>query len=336
MSTTFFFWSLLSLACGDKDKDDTGHVGDGGGSDGGGSDGGTADCEATVVGITPADGDLYAALDTSVVVELTEPDPTAVVTLVDGTGAAVVGSQVMDDEVVTFTPAAPLESDAEYTVQVSWCLGEVESSFSTYTWSDPLGWDPRGLVWALDLESMEWEAPAGAGDLLLGESAPDMLIAVDAYYHRLGMLWGWSTYDGVEQDECVATTSPELVSLEGLPEFTMGPVDGTFDVWGLPLLVHDLVLTGRFGVEMEPLRALRLRAVADMREWGAVGEVLGVKDPGELCKLVGSFGDYCMACADGALYCVPIDGTATRASQVDSSIVARSAEEIAHDADCPD
>ncbi|MCK6504771.1 Ig-like domain-containing protein [Myxococcota bacterium] len=354
MTTTVLFSVVLALACGDKDQDDTGPVGDGGGTgvdggtdgggatdgggttaDGGGTaDGGTTECTASFVGITPADGELYAALDTVVEVVLSEPDPTAVLVLTDEVGTPVAGTLDVSDATISFTPSAPLLADLDYTVQFTWCLGQVETSFGTYAESDPLGWDPRGVVWALDVEEMDWLQPERVGGLLLGATNADMLITVDTYDSQWGMFWGWSTYDVTSQDECIATTAPEPIGVETLPDFTMGPVDGTFNVGGVPARMLDMVLSGRVGAELAPLQSIRLTGTADLRMWREVFELVGLEGPDEVCELLQGAGDPCIACDDGALYCVPIEGTATSASRVTLSIVPRTSEEIAHDPEC--
>ena len=366
MMTLATLTALLLGGCGDKDGgDDTGpHDGgtadggttdggtadggttdggtpdggttDGGTTDGGTTDGGTTDCGVDIVSITPVDAETEVDPGVVVTAVLSAEDPTATLSLSDAKGAAVPGLMQVHGAGLTFTPDAELAEGSAYTTHLAWCDGSASTSFLTRTWPDPLGWDPTGSTWAIDVETVDWREPKGVADLVLAGSTPDLLIHVTGYGPGLDMRWAWSDHDVTAQDTCIATVDPPTMEMASLPDFTAGPEDGILLAVGQPALVKDMVITGLFEGEGEPLRALRIEGEADMRDWSAVlADLVGVSDPDEVCAIMVSFGVLCAPCAgDGESYCVRIEGASTSATPVSIPVVERTESVIAHDPEC--
>ena len=154
------------LACGDKDTTEETVE--------------EAACETVIDETNPASGaaDFYILND--IVFELNEEDTTAVLSLVDASGAAVSGTSSVDGSTITFTPDAPLAPSTGYTASLSYCHPEspADISFTTSDLGNALSGSIAGNTYAVDISSGTFVKPAGVGALLGDAFSNNILIGI--------------------------------------------------------------------------------------------------------------------------------------------------------------
>ncbi len=301
---------------GTSDGSGTGDSGGSGGSGGtGGSGSGSGeDCWTEVADSYPEDGAADWYYRSPLEVYLSEPDPTATVTL-EQDGTPVSGTVEVDDDgqQLRFTPDALLSPSTAYTLAVTVCGGDVASSLS-FTTSDlgtPLACDLDDHAYVLDHAGGRYVEPRALAELLF-ESLEDNLIVgltgnaaggVDAQAARSD---GW----GGRQDYCLPSIDLTTSSWTD-PTFVLDPVDVVLPMAGLLVPVEDLTIAGSVAADCSRVGGVSWTGALDARALGPLlGELLGSEDPDEICVLFESFGVECAACTDdGAPYCVPVKVT---------------------------
>lgn len=134
-------------------------------------------CDNSLDESVPADGATDVYYRSSVRITLDDDDTSAVITLADADGADVPGTSVVEDDVVTFTPDAPLLREASYVATLGYECDEDETvSFTTSTTGNPTDGDVVGRVYNLDLREGTFTRPAGVGAIIGGLIPPEVAL----------------------------------------------------------------------------------------------------------------------------------------------------------------
>lgn len=334
-------WMIPGLAlvsvigCSDKGDDSGSPTGDGGAGDGG-----TGSCEVEVDASFPVDGTPDAYYRTTIEFELSDPDPegTPTVTVVDGSGATVAGTTTLneDGDVVIFTPDAPLSAATTFTATLDWCAGTYPITFTTSSLGGSLTSDLVGKSYVVDLTAADFVEPAGVADLLLGSLENSILLGVQATSPNLQMIGAISVDAGTDQDLCTETIPFPAADFSQSPYFEVGPEDTTISVAGYNIEILQLEVTGTFAADGSYFGGGTLSGELDARLLAPlVGELLGTKDPDEICGVVAGFGVSCEVCSsDGQPYCLAVYVRDITANELGATIVERSTADIAGDPSC--
>jgi len=304
MTRNFLFLATLLAACGgDKDNAETGSTDGTDGTDG---------CSASVDSTFPADGEADAFYRTSVEFQLSDADPTAVLSLTDASGAAVAGSSSLssDSTVVYFTPSAPLTSGAAYTASLAFCGGNPSISFNTGSLGPAVS-DTDSLVgktYTVQLSSARFVKPEGVADLLLGQLTDDVLIGVSGVSGTsIEMLGALSDGAGGPQNFCNPSIDFPTADFSENPFVAIGPADVNINAAGMSIPINSLVISGAFAADGSLFGGGVLSGQLDARSLAPLlGDLIGSTDPDEICGLLVGFGVTCGTCSDGQNYCVDV------------------------------
>jgi hypothetical protein len=254
-------------------------------------------------------------------------DDSAVIGLVDESGASISGTSAWDGDTLVFTPDLDLASGDTHTATVEWCEGEATFSwlFTPSSFGLPLEVDPTGYTYILDLSTGSVEEPAGLGDLLFEFLSGELLLGVGEASSELLLEGGYADSTG-SQDMCFASQPFPAADFSTTPSFVTPGVEvavpgfdsGTGDV----LPIEDLQLYGVFSADGETLGLSQIVGEMDARSAGAALEgLLGTSDPRDLCSFLEAFGAACQACtSDGESYCVPIEIEDVYATRVSGTV----------------
>jgi hypothetical protein len=296
------------LACkGDKDDDS---------SNGGDADADTdADtdtdtdtdtdaCTAVVTSVTPADGATDVPVDTVFLALFSGPTDAATITVTtDSTTVAGTTALQGDRSSATFTPKSDLDRDTTYDVDVTVCDSTSSSSFTTLPQGVPAA-DLEGKTYDFDLATADWIEPTFGAVLVESFAANHMLIMVEDVdegadtIDGLGAA-GW-TPDGektpVEQYPCSAGADFDPVPFPDNPAFAFGPDEFSLGDTSLDVVIHDAIVTGRFGANGSAVEDAHFEGLVDLRNVSA-GEA-------SACALIAALGGECVACPDGEVKCL--------------------------------
>ncbi|NOY27866.1 MAG: hypothetical protein GXP62_18535 [Oligoflexia bacterium] len=321
------------VACNGNKPDDTGA----GLTD---NTGNTGTCSVEVNNTTPADGDASAYYRSTIEFELSEPDPngTPTITVADGAGTAVAGSSTLNDDadVVIFTPDVPLDAATSYTATLDYCAGSPSITFTTSSLGGSLDADVIGNAYVIDLDGADFVEPAGIADLLLGQLNNSILLGVTATSPDLEMIGAISVEGSTDQDLCNESIPFPAADFSNSPYFEMGPADTTISMAGFDVEILQLSITGTFASDGSYIGGATLGGELDARLLAPlVGDLLGTKDPDVLCQTVAGFGVSCQTCSsDGEPYCLAIYVRDITADSLGTSLVERTAKDIAADKTC--
>ena len=248
----------------------------------------------------------------NLVVELSDPDETASLTLIDDAGAEVAGTTSVDDDTLTFDPTDPLSPSASYTLKVSYCAGEADVAFSTSSLGTPLGSGDEAVVgktYALDISSGTFVEPAGVGDLIGGLLENKILIGVVSTENSEMQIRG-AIGDGssINQDFCSPTLEDfPAADFSTSPYFEIPKGDVTLSVAGFTATIFGLSVSGTFADDASYFGGATLQGALDAREilplLGDAG--LDAETPEDVCNLLLGFGVQCVPCdADDQPFCV--------------------------------
>jgi len=321
-----FLSCFMLAACDgttDADTDDT--------------DGGTG-CENGIVSMSPADtaSNVYYQSDVSVLFEAADDSATLIVS---NAGTEVSGTTAWDGDNLTWTADAPLAPNTTYDIAISYECGNPATSFTTSevgTATDAASLS--GKTYVLDLANGNFVEPAGVGPLLQTQLTVDILIGVTNASATEVEMMGALGAEGVsppEQDTCQETIDfPTAADFSANPYFSVGPDTTTLSVQGMEIIVDDLEISGAFAPDGSYIAGATMAGAVDTRP------LVGLIDPegsdNTICDLVATFGVACEPCTDGSGdFCLNLLVTEMSAEELTgTSLVTRSADDIAADASC--
>lgn len=263
-------------------------------------------CEAELISVTPDDGAQAVGVDATIVAlfsaAVAPEDASLSLTGPDG---LVSGELVMisDGLGLSFTPGAPLERDAEYTITTAVCEDEEIAAFTTI--GDPIS-DVTGYTYDVNLADVTWNSPKSASLLIGSIETSHLLFMVESIdtENDLIDLVGAAGWDDpkLEQYPCASPIDFEPAEFSTNPAFGVGPANATLVVSGYDVNVWDLGMSGTFAWDGESLLNVQITGMLDVREF-TVGSV-------EACDAVTFLGDKCVACPnDGVEGCLEVDAT---------------------------
>jgi hypothetical protein len=293
--------------------------------------GSTRPCETTVIDRFPLDGDVDVYARTDIWFVLTESDPSATITVTDAGGTAVSGTTTVDDLIVTWV-GDPLVVNSDYEARLDYLCGSEVTHFATSDVGEPLGVDPTGTVYAIDLGTGIWVEPIGLGSLLSAQLGnTDLLVTPTAITPTsIELLGAVGTY--AVQNVCVPTIPlPSALWVDPYFELTSPLIP--LDFGGVAVEVADVELSGSFASDGSRIQFGVLKGLIDTRP---LGEVLGLGSSEDaVCQLLVAFGLACEPCLDGATYCMSVWVDDLEAPDVPGTVVPRSTSDIAGDPICP-
>ncbi|MFH1466189.1 MAG: Ig-like domain-containing protein [Pseudomonadota bacterium] len=246
----------------------------------------------------PTDGtsDLYYRSDIEFYLSDPDPDGTPTLSLTSG-GQLIPGESRLseDAETVTFTPAAPLQPQAEYTATLNYCQGEASIAFLTSELGAPLEVDLEGRTYSVSLLGGRVVEPPGFGDViatLIGQ--PDVLVEVQQADDQLVFLGAIAETNSDEQNLCSPTIDFPPADFSDAPYFEVPPSLVDIEVDGTTLSLHEFTMAGTFAADGGYFGGGVIGGELDTRD--LVDLVPEVEDPEEACELMASFGAPCRAC----------------------------------------
>ena len=299
-------WSLILCAC----------VGSGGGCKGNGSDsaGSGETCNVEITETLPTAGGTDACYDSAIEFEIAQGDPDAVISLEDGSGAAVPGTTNAnaDGTFVTFVPDAPLAPSSAYTATLTYCLGTETLAFTTSVYGEPLV-DANGLldnVYVIDLSDpnqARFSKPAGVSSILQTQLTRLIALQVIAPTSSTVVSMRLAVLDDSDaaQDLCVPTVDFDNGTLTG-PTFQIGPKDVTLFVAGDAVDIGNLEASGPFAPDGSSFGCAGFTGLVDTRP---LVSLLGDTDSPDdfICTLVAGYGAACVPCRDGEPLCLDLE-----------------------------
>jgi hypothetical protein len=276
----------------------------------------------SLVSSTPADGDDQVYYRAPVRVVLSDPDPTAVVTVMDADGVAVAGTSTVEDATVTWI-GEPLEPLSDYTVDVVYACGTERVGFATSEVGLPVSVDLSARVYELDLAAGLWTEPPGVGPVFAAVFEPYRLrVEVTDTSDPLDLDLIGALSEGGAQYPCAPSLDLGGVWTDPYLEVSAPRVEIETATFGL--VVDTFSLGASFAPDGSRIEGAVLAGVVDTR---ALGAQLGLGDsPFAVCQVAASLGAYCSACADGELVCLDL-----RVEDVDGPQVAESVEVVTVD-----
>ena len=240
-----------------------------------------------------------------------EADPTLVSFTVEAEGQTQAGSVVLEGGGLAWKPEGdlPVGSEVQWSTEI---CGEVASgSFVTGEYGEaavPDALDDQS--WSLDLAAAKWVEPEGGGDLfaslfggliLLGvqsatESQIDMIGGVGEVVtdEEVGDSW-------IQQDPCYATVDFPAASFMNNPYVEVGPADLALEVQGIPVTLHDVLISGALTEFGDRLAGATLSGETDARDLESMGSAATI------CGYLEMYGVSCVECtADGEPWCVRV------------------------------
>jgi hypothetical protein len=305
---------------------------------GNGTTGGTtgpAGCEVTISETVPAADTTDFYYQSNIEVMLSEADSTATVTLSDDAGNDIAGtaSTSEDGTVIYFDPTDNLAPLTGYTISISTCGGEQNSSvaFSTSELGTPIECDLSGKAYRVDLASARFVQPDPAvASLLFDALEDDILLGVSSQGDAsLTMLGALSDGAGGQQNYCLPSIEFPTEAVFDDPAFSVGPADTTIDVAGVSVTISNFGISGAFAPDCTYFGGGKLTGELDARVLGPlVGELLGEEDPDAICSLLTTFGVTCNPCSsDGEPYCAAVEVDQIAASTTGVALSCVSGEE---------
>ena len=303
--------ALALISCTDKEPVDT-----------------APPCGITVDETFPALNATNAYYRGEIEFHLSDEDPTAEITMdgVDGTS-----TRNEDNDVVIFTPSAPLSPSTAYTAVLNYCSGTPDLTFTTSALGSGIS-DPSSLnntAFALDLKAGRIVIPEGVGSVL--ESYLDVVIymevaeATSSNIRMFGALADEA--DPTHQDYCSPTIDFPEADFSNAPFFSIGPESTTIAVAGYEVTIDDLAISGTFAADGSYWGGGTLSGSVDTRALVDLIEEGG--EDNAVCEIVAGFGVACETCSsDGQPYCLSIKAIELGGEQVSADL------EVIAESDC--
>lgn len=309
--------ALAFISCGEKEVVDT-----------------APPCGITVDETFPALNSTNGYYRGEIEFHLSDSDETAEITM---EGVAGTSYRNEDNDVVYFTPSAPLAPSTSYTAVLNYCSGTTDLTFTTSGLGATIG-DPSSLndkVYSLDLKAGRIVIPEGVGSVL--ESYLDVVIymevaeATGSDIRMFGALADEA--DPTHQDYCSQTIEFPVADFSEAPFFSIGPDDTTISVAGYSVTIDDLVISGTFAADGSYWGGGTLSGSVDTRALVDLIEEGG--EDGAVCDIVAGFGVACETCSsDGQPYCLSIKAIELGGEQVSADLESI-AQSDCHE-NCPD
>jgi hypothetical protein len=312
------FLTLLLLACSpdssgasggpagsDADPNDSSSDGSTPGDPGSG--GPETGCGVTIVSLLTGDGDAHYYRD-PLLVQLSDPDPTATLSLRGSDGEPLTGIVDIDDRVARFTPDQPLAPDTELVATFTWCGGATDVVFHTSSIGQPTADCAEGGAWVLALAEGQIQAPGSLTPYVLGALEENLVIGmVTVDGGAATMRLAWSRGTGGAQDFCRATTEVDTVAWSD-PHFETAPHDLVVPDEDGDIVLASSVFTGDLSADCATTGGVRLETQLDARHLGTRwNEALETDDPDQICVAFSGFGVDCGPClTDGEPLCVDL------------------------------
>lgn len=283
----------------------------------------TTVCEATIAETAPADGtsDWYWRDDPRILVTVDDPSAYSA-RLIGPDGQEVATTPEWTGLELVLDLGAPLEPDADHTLEVTDCNGTRSIPFHTGTYGQPLEGGPEmlnGLTWELDLVNATWLEPAGLGAFLTVWFTTPVLLGVNfADASDIDMVGapGELDNDGVlVQDLDQPTWGFPVVSFADAPYVTATSPNVVFRFDDVDVPVEDFAFEATFAPDGSSLGGVRLTGVGDTRNLGVF--LQKPDDPNAICSVAATIGTACIPCDDGQPYCLFLD-----VRDVDAELVA--------------
>jgi hypothetical protein len=247
-------------------------------------------CGNSLVSAFPMDGAADASWTTTIDFLLANDDASAALTVTDGAGAAVAGTQSTLGTRVVFTPDAPLVHGEAYTAELAWACGTDTTSFT-------VGMDGSETVDAASLEGRTFgfgittgrivDPPELASVLSLMVQFDILLTVTGSSADSLDFLGGVTDETTGEQSLCSPSiTFAEAADYSGNPHFSVASDSMEIVVAGDPIPVTDLTMSGTFTSGGAGISNATLAGIIDLGQ--------------ELCDLVGASGVTCQPCPTGS------------------------------------
>jgi hypothetical protein len=282
--------------------------GDGGSTPGSpGTDEPDDGCGVTVVGLVPGDGDSHYYRD-PLLVQLSDADPTATLTLTGSEGEVLPGALDHDDRVVLFTPDQPLAPDTDWLASLTWCGGTTDIAFRTSSFGQPTADCAEGGAWVLSLDEGQVQSPGSLTPYVLGSLEEHLVVGlVEVEGETAAMRISWSRGTGGTQDFCRATTDVDAATWAD-PHFETEPVDLLVNDEGGDIVLASSVLSGDISSDCATAGGVRLETQLDARRLGTRwNEALETDDPDAICIAFSGFGIDCGPCTtDGEPFCIDL------------------------------
>jgi hypothetical protein len=258
-------------------------------------------CNAVVTSVTPADAAEDVPVDTVIFALFSEPADAATITVTTG-GSKVAGKTALqgDGSSATFTPAAELDRNATYDVDVAVCDSTSSTSFTTLPEGVPVK-DLVGRTYDFDLATADWIEPSFGGTLVSLFEANHMLIMIQGIDEKAETIDGlgapgWDPGTGVEQYPCADGADFDPVPFPDNPAFAFGPDEFSLGDKTLDVDIHDAMVTGRFSADGSAVENAHFEGLVDLRNVSA-GAV-------DACTFIVSLGGGCVKCPDGQQQCL--------------------------------
>jgi hypothetical protein len=279
-----------------------------------GKDGDTAAegelCDVTAAPIYPLDGQQDMLYRAEVEFELSDPDPTATISVADTSGTDVPGTVRLNDtsDVAYFAPSAPLEPSSAYTATLSWCGGEGTIDFSTSDLGSPLTASVEGRTFALDPASGRFVEPEGVGDILSGFLSGAILMGILSEGSDLSFRGALAEDGSTDQDTCYVSVDMPAADFSASPYFELPEQDLEMNIAGYDVKINNLSIWGTFASDGASFGGGGFAGELDLREMGSLLEDQFDDTSAEyLCGLLGSLTVDCQACStDGEPWCLGV------------------------------
>lgn len=282
-----------------------------------------ASCADRVIETAPADGEAAWYWRDPVTVHVSSAVESAyTLEIRDADGRAVPGASTFADQVLTFTPSAPLSPSTAYNLVLSDCEGASTASFSTSDLGTPLTGGPASLVhrtYEIELSKARWEKPKGFGTILALYFTTPILIGVDWADERIVDLVGGAGYvtgsGEVLQDMTQSTWDFPVADFTGAPWFHAESERLTLVISGASIDIYDFTLEATFAADASRMGGGVVGGLADTRK---LGPLLGSPDdPAAVCKLAATLGSVCESCPDDEPYCLAMSAHDVDALRLD-------------------
>lgn len=296
-----------------------------------------SDCDAQTVTVSPQDQGAEVFFLDPVVVTTTLEDTVDIV-VVDDAGAVVEGETAVDETGLVWTFSHDgLAPSTGYTVEVTYCAGSPETTFTTSDYGTPVPVveDLIGRTYLMEVQDGRITRPAGVGDLLAGALAAwrplfEVRETDDGEGLQILAAVGIDVGDEVVQDPCAKSTFlPADVALDLNPQFEVYAEQFTY-VWDeFEINLEEATIGGVFSSDGREVAGVFLTATLDTRPIVPFFNPVG--DDYALCEYLLTFGEECVPCGgDGTQrYCATMTlGGATGRDLPGITLVPRTQEEV--------
>lgn len=258
--------------------------------------------------IRPRDDSDDAYVDGHVFVSLACPVTNGVVTLRTAQGEAATGLVTLhhNGHQVRFRPSPRLRTRTAYDVHLDTSAGFHDWRFVTGALGEPAGDQLAGMALVLRPWMGTVMDPPGLDEVLapaLEAFHPALQFMEDPNGSSVMVRMGGIAVEEEGDPQDLSRPVIDLVATWDDPFWRFGPLDLTWDLDGIQLVVTDAVFTGAVAADLEGGGGVALQGTWDTRP---ADPLLGAA-PGGLCDLaVAAGGEPCQPCGDGVEACLPL------------------------------